>query len=126
MIHDGELIVLSEGGLPKNRNLATLHAIQRVLTALRPSERTQIPNCEFVLHAGDSPDPNEAVWGYTKKVGEPEFKESWLMPDFGSYTWGEVKVAYSQVRRDHGSGEGITHRAKLSQDRLAWSSQHQG
>lgn len=100
MIFDGELIVLSEGGLSENRNLASLHAIQRALTALRPSERVQVPNCEFVLHAGDKPDPGEVVWGYTKIVGEPEFEQSWLMPDFGFYTWAEVKVAYSQIRRE--------------------------
>ena len=109
MIHDGELYLLSEGGLtgdPPHRGLATLHAINRALVAIPPDDRAKLPNCEFIAFLqdhttmyGQDKEPSPVSWAYTKQNTDI-YENVWLMPDFGFYDWAEAMIgSFNQARR---------------------------
>ena len=100
MIFEGELFVTDDEGMTDfygTRLFATLESIHRALVAF--PDRAQLPNCEFIISWGDQPAHGAPLWGYTKK-DTPDYYDTWLMPDFGFFSWPEPKTgAYTEVRR---------------------------
>lgn len=100
MIFEGEIFVTDDQGMTDfygTRLFATLDSIHRALVAF--PHRAQLPNCEFIISWGDQPAHGAPLWGYTKK-DTPDYYDTWLMPDFGFFSWPEPKTgAYSEVRR---------------------------
>ena len=100
MIFEGDIFVIDDRGLTGyygTRLFATLDSIHRALVAF--PDRAQLPNCEFIISVGDQPALGPPVWAYTKK-DTPDYYNTWLMPDFGFFSWPEPKVgAYTKVRR---------------------------
>lgn len=100
MIFEGKLFVLDNEGMTDwygTRLFATLESIHRALTAF--PDRAQLPNCEFLISWGDKPSLGAPVWAYTKK-DTAEYYDTWMMPDFGFFSWPEPKTgAYTEVRR---------------------------
>ena len=100
MIFEGELFVTDDEGMTDyygTRLFATLDSIHRALVAF--PDRAQLPNCEFIISWGDQPAHGAPLWGYTKK-DTPDYYDTWLMPDFGFFSWPEPKTgAYTKVRR---------------------------
>ena len=100
MIFEGELFVIDDEGMTDwygTRLFATLDSIHRALVAV--PDRAQLPNCEFIISWGDKPALGPPVWAYTKQ-DTPDYYDTWLMPDFGFYSWPEPKTgAYTEVRR---------------------------
>ena len=81
----------TEGGI-YSRHLAVLHALHRALvTSPHP-----LPNIEFTFSSDDKLPP-QAQWAFAKK---PSDRQTWLMPDFGFWSWPETKVgSYMEVQR---------------------------
>lgn len=79
-----------------SRAKATLNSLNRALVTT--PERQTLPNIEFVFTTEDFIDDNKgAIWSYSKK---DEHENVWLMPDFGYWSWPEVKVGpYREIRR---------------------------
>ena len=100
MIFEGQLFVIDDQGMTDyygTRLFATLDAIHRALVAF--PDRAKLPNCEFVISWGDRPALGAPVWAYTKQ-DTPEYYDTWLMPDFGFFSWPEPRTgAYTEVRR---------------------------
>ncbi|KAL4806354.1 glycosyl transferase family 90-domain-containing protein [Aspergillus unguis] len=99
MILDGELYLIQYGPMPYtfSRGKATLHSLHRALAAY--PDRKNLPNIEFVFTTDDFSTGQSPVWSYSKQATE-EDKGVWLMPDFGYWSWPEVKVgSYKEVRR---------------------------
>lgn len=100
MIFEGQLFVIDDTGMTDyygTRLFATLDSLHRALVSF--PDRAQLPNCEFIISWGDRPALGAPVWGYTKK-DTPEYDDTWLMPDFGFFSWPEPKTgAYTEVRR---------------------------
>ena len=100
MIFEGEIFVVDDEGMTDyygTRLFATLDSIHRALVAF--PDRAQLPNCEFIISWGDQPAFGPPVWAYTKK-DTPDYYNTWLMPDFGFFSWPEPKTgAYTEVRR---------------------------
>lgn len=83
-----------------SRAKATLSSLHRALTAI--PNRHELPSVEFIFTTedfatgGDGEDLR-AIWSYSKRDGDDAV---WLMPDFGYWSWPEVKVGpYRDVRR---------------------------
>lgn len=56
-----------------------------------------IPNIEFVFGREDWVDPEKVIWGLTRRE---EHKNTWLVPDFGFFSWPMPSVGpYQSVRR---------------------------
>lgn len=100
MIFEGKLFVIDDKGLTDyygTRLFATLDSLHRALVSF--PDRAQLPNCEFIISWGDKPALGAPVWGYTKK-DTPDYYDTWLMPDFGFFSWPEPKTGgYTEVRR---------------------------
>ncbi len=100
MIFEGELFITEDKGMTDyygTRLFATLDSIHRALVSF--PDRAQLPNCEFIISWGDKPALGAPVWGYTKK-DTPDYYDTWLMPDFGFFSWPEPKTgAYTEIRR---------------------------
>ena len=100
MIYQGELFVIDDQGMTDyygTRLFATLDSIHRALVSF--PDRKQLPSCEFIISWGDQPAHGAPVWAYTKK-DTPDYYDTWLMPDFGFYSWPEPRTgAYTEVRR---------------------------
>ncbi len=74
--------------------MATLQSLHRALAAA-PNRRA-LPNIEFMFTTEDSAGGKTPVWAYSKKE---EQDHVWLMPDFGYWSWPEVKVgSYNRIR----------------------------
>ncbi|PYH47966.1 DUF821 domain protein [Aspergillus saccharolyticus JOP 1030-1] len=107
VIENGELYILDYAPQPATftRAKATLHALHRALTA----SPTRLPSCEFILTSEDFYLPEEfgagspggrgpppPIWSYTKL---PSHRHTWLMPDFGYWSWPEVHIGpYTTLR----------------------------
>jgi hypothetical protein len=78
------------------RGWATLNALNRALTA---EHAERLPNIEFKFTTEDYGDNDqEALWTYSKRTNAED--RMWLMPDFGYWSWPEVKVgSYREIRR---------------------------
>ncbi len=94
-----------------SRGLATLHSLNRALTS--SPDRRNLPNIEFTYHTEDFAEGTQLLWTYSKRE---EDDWAWLMPDFGYWSWPEVKVgSYRNARErivavDEGSNiDGKTH-----------------
>lgn len=100
IIYNGELYIISRHGeFSKNNGLATLHALQRALVAF--PDRRSLPNIEFFIFSHDLVGENKAVWTYTKPAQDSEFKNQWLMPDFGFWAWPHARIrSYNHIRNE--------------------------
>ena len=100
MIFEGELFIIEDKGMTSyygSRLFATLDSINRALVSF--PDRAQLPSCEFIISWGDKPALGVPLWAYTKK-DTPDYYDTWLMPDFGFFSWPEPKTgAYTEVRR---------------------------
>ncbi|KAL1969247.1 hypothetical protein VTN77DRAFT_501 [Rasamsonia byssochlamydoides] len=104
IVHRGELYIVSFGAMPYtfSRAKATLHSLHRALIAF--PNRAELPSVEFIFTTEDfvSDEPAEEaskgpIFAYSKRDGDHAV---WLMPDFGYWSWPEVKVGpYRDVRR---------------------------
>lgn len=108
MIHDAKMRILNYGAMNRtaSRGRATLNAIHRAIN--NAPDRSAIPNLEFVFDTedftGDTENFTKAeyakmspIWTYTKRE---EDDRSWLMPDFGYWSWPEIAGvgAYEEIR----------------------------
>ncbi|KAJ5227218.1 CAZyme family GT90 [Penicillium citrinum] len=84
MIYDQQLYIIAKEGSIWTREIATLAAINRALvTSPEP-----LPNIEFAFNTDDRIEP-AALWGYARR---DEDKFIWLIPDFGFWSWPEIKA----------------------------------
>ncbi|KAL6231256.1 hypothetical protein BDW75DRAFT_48779 [Aspergillus navahoensis] len=103
-IEDGELYIIDYGSQPYTftRGKATLHSLHRALSSY--PDRHSLPDIEFVLTTDDFGtrlgSRQSPIWSYTKRADD-EDTAIWLMPDFGYWSWPEVKTVgeYKDVRR---------------------------
>lgn len=74
---------------------AILHQINRALiTAPDPSE---IPNIEFQFVVNDHPVSN--TWSLARSDSSEEVQDTWLMPDYGFWSWPEPYIgSYAEAR----------------------------
>lgn len=75
-----------------SRGYAVLQAIHRAVV----SSPDPLPNIEFIVSTDDKLPP-EPLWSFAREIGD---EKTWLMPDFGFWSWPETKVgSYSEVQR---------------------------
>lgn len=101
IIYNGELYIVSRHteGTWKQNGVATVHALQRALSAF--PNRKSLPNIEFSMFMADIVGDNKAVWTFTKPAHDTEFKNQWLMPDFGFWAWPHARIrSYNHVRNE--------------------------
>ncbi|KAF6237295.1 hypothetical protein HO173_004764 [Letharia columbiana] len=100
IIYDGELYIISRhGNMWVQNGVATAHALQRALSAF--PDRKSLPNIEFFVFTFDIVGENKAVWTYTKPAHDTEFKNQWLMPDFGYWAWPHAHIrSYNHIRNE--------------------------
>ena len=73
---------------------AILHAIHRAMM----TSPAVLPNAEIVLNCWDKAVETGALWALTR--AEPATNVTWLMPDFGFWSWPEPKTgAFTEIRR---------------------------
>ena len=84
-------MIATEGGI-YSRGYAVLQAIHRaVITSPEP-----LPNTEFVISTDDKLPPLP-IWSLARERNDDI---TWLMPDFGFWSWPETKVgSYGEVQR---------------------------
>ncbi|KAI9831932.1 MAG: hypothetical protein M1819_004654 [Sarea resinae] len=117
MVFDQELYIISTQGKIYSRGMAVLHALHRALI----TSPTPLPNIEFTFSVDDWLPP-QSQWAFARKT---EDRQTWLMPDFGYWSWPETKVgAYGEVQRkaiemEQGSDEGQNGGDHKSSDALA-------
>ncbi|KAL4786267.1 glycosyl transferase family 90-domain-containing protein [Aspergillus varians] len=126
IVKGGDLYVVNFGDMPYtySRGKATLYSLNRALAAF--PDRRNLPDIEFVLSTDDFSTGKSPTWSYSKR---PEDEGVWLMPDFGYWSWPEVKVgSYKEVRQriadvDGGDGSSKSNRGLRFKDKkkqLAW------
>lgn len=85
-------------GYYRSRSLAIMHSIHRAIVAV--SHLYDIPNIEFTFVVDDMADPghtDSTTWALSRR---PDWENLWLMPDFGLWSWPEVKVgSYIEVQQ---------------------------
>lgn len=97
MIYEGSLYVIDIRGEVYRRHYATLAAIHRALITAPSYVDSPIPNIEFTFNVDDVAASGIPQWTYARRHTE---LDSWLMPDFGFYSWPETKVgSYEEVQR---------------------------
>ncbi|KAH9823641.1 DNA polymerase type-X family protein pol4-like [Teratosphaeria destructans] len=104
MIFKNQLYIIEAHGVwdhnHRPRALATLHALNRAITA--SSER--LPNIEFSFSTHDSAlldlGENRTTWSYSRLSNDKFNQESlWLMPDFGNWGWPDVGLrSYTELQ----------------------------
>ncbi|KAE8356741.1 glycosyl transferase family 90-domain-containing protein [Aspergillus coremiiformis] len=97
IIYHGELYVVEFGPMPYTftRGKATLQALNRALISF--TGRENLPDIEFVFTTHDFSTVEKPIWSYAKRDEE---NAVWLMPDFGYWSWPEVKIGpYQEIRR---------------------------
>ncbi|KAI1978859.1 hypothetical protein LOZ53_002808 [Ophidiomyces ophidiicola] len=97
MVYNGELHVIKFENMKYTftRAKATLSSLNRALAAI--SGREQMPNIEFIFSSEDFTHGPSPIWTYSKREKETS---AWLMPDFGYWSWPEVKIgSYREIRR---------------------------
>ena len=78
-----------------SRAKATLNSLNRALAAV--PYRSELPSVEFIFSSEDYVDGTGPIWSYSKTE---EDDRTWLMPDFGYWSWPEAKVgSYQSVRQ---------------------------
>ena len=92
LLYDQALYVIAAEGKIYSRGIATLLALQRAVT----SSPDPLPNIEFIVSTDDRLDPLP-LWSYARATHDDT---TWLMPDFGFWSWPETKVgSYGEVQR---------------------------
>jgi len=97
MIYNNQLYIIEARGIwdqnHRPRALATLHSLNRALTAYPDP----LPNIEFTFTDHDSAAFDEhTTWAYSRL---PEQESLWLMPDFGFWGWPDVGLrSYSELQ----------------------------
>ncbi|KAI9703643.1 MAG: hypothetical protein M1836_007413 [Candelina mexicana] len=102
MVYDGQLYIIEAKGVDegyyRSRSLALMHSIHRAIVAT--SHLHVIPNIEFTFVVDDMADPghtDNTTWALSRR---PDWQNLWLMPDFGFWSWPEVKVgSYVEVQQ---------------------------
>ncbi|KAB8068400.1 glycosyl transferase family 90-domain-containing protein [Aspergillus leporis] len=97
IIDQGELYIVDFGAMAAtfSRGRATLNSLQRALASF--PDRDHLPSIEFVLTTEDYSTGDGPIWSYSKRDQDSNV---WLMPDFGYWSWPEVKIGpYKDVRR---------------------------
>ncbi|KKZ67495.1 hypothetical protein EMCG_06872, partial [[Emmonsia] crescens] len=97
MIYQGALYVINFEDMRHtfSRAKASLNALNRALNAI--PNRLEIPNIEFIFTTEDFHHEPHPVWVYSKREGDGW---AWLMPDFGYWSWPEIKAGqYRSVRQ---------------------------
>ena len=86
-----------------------------MITAPSPDE---IPNIEFTFLVNDHPGSN--VWSLARSDDEKEVHDTWLMPDYGFWSWPEPKIGSLEEVREKimEKEEGVTWKDK--DDRAVW------
>ncbi|EEH21524.1 hypothetical protein PABG_03740 [Paracoccidioides brasiliensis Pb03] len=114
MIYQGELSIINfeDMAFTFTRAKASLHSLNRALNAI--PNRQEIPNIEFIFTAEDFHDDPHPVWVYSKRESD---SWAWLMPDFGYWSWPEIKAGqYRSVRKRIAAiDEGTTINGKTQQ-----------
>ncbi|MCJ1472944.1 hypothetical protein MMC13_001593 [Lambiella insularis] len=92
MLYEQELYVIATEGCIYSRCFAVLQAIHRAVV----SSPEPLPNIEFIISTDDKLPP-EPIWSFAREKTD---EKTWLMPDFGFWSWPETKVgSYSEVQR---------------------------
>ncbi|KKA20139.1 DUF821 domain protein [Rasamsonia emersonii CBS 393.64] len=119
IVDRGELYIVDFGDMPYTftRAKATLHSLHRALIAV--PNRHELPSVEFIFSTEDFVVDTDKgpIWAYSKR---DEDDAVWLMPDFGFWSWPEVKVGpYRDIRRRIAAvDDGLAFRDKKKQ--LLW------
>jgi hypothetical protein len=106
----------SGNGHDRTRALAILHAIDRALTASPLS----LPNTEFSFCVSDACDPTHmhSSWALTRL---PEDQKTWLMPDFGYWSWPLEPVrGYEFIRAEIVANENKTDKWNRKVPKVVW------
>ncbi|KAF2757405.1 hypothetical protein EJ05DRAFT_388799 [Pseudovirgaria hyperparasitica] len=83
----------------KERAIATLSLIQRAVMSAPPKS---VPNAEFAVSLDDLPlrSKNDAVMFALTRQETEEYKDVWLIPDFGYWSWILTRVpSYQRMRQ---------------------------
>ncbi|EEH02770.1 DUF821 domain-containing protein [Histoplasma capsulatum G186AR] len=97
MIYQGALYVINFEDMRYtfSRAKASLNALNRALNAI--PNRYEIPNIEFIFTTEDYHDDPHPIWVYSKRETNGW---AWLMPDFGYWSWPEIKAGqYRSIRQ---------------------------
>jgi hypothetical protein len=118
MVYDGSLYIIAVRGEVYRRHYATLAAIHRALITTPSYTDDPIPNIEFTFNVDDVAPAGLPQWTYARKVDE---LDSWLMPDFGFWSWPETKVgSYDEVQQKAIAMEhGIKGSMSIKSDKIA-------
>ncbi|KAH7114504.1 DUF821 domain-containing protein [Dendryphion nanum] len=106
MIYDQKLHILetkfSSSGYDQERALAVLHSLDRAVT----SSPEPIPNVEFGFSVSDIADKSHShhtIWALSRLVKD---EKTWLMPDFGYWSWPlELVGGYEEIRAEISENE---------------------
>jgi Glycosyl transferase family 90 len=78
-----------------SRAKATLNSLNRALAAV--PYHSELPDVEFIFSSEDYVDGTGPIWSYSKREDNDW---TWLMPDFGYWSWPEAMVgSYRNVRQ---------------------------
>ncbi|MCJ1338565.1 hypothetical protein MMC09_003854, partial [Bachmanniomyces sp. S44760] len=87
-----QIYVIATQGEIYSRGLAVLHALHRAVI----SSPETLPNIEFVLSTDDKLPPLP-IWSFARERNDDV---TWLMPDFGFWSWPETHVgSYGEIQR---------------------------
>ncbi|OAX79888.1 hypothetical protein ACJ72_05791 [Emergomyces africanus] len=97
MVYQGGLYVINFEDMKYtfSRAKASLNSLNRAINAI-PNHH-ELPNIEFIFTTEDFHDEPHPVWVYSKREKD---NWAWLMPDFGYWSWPEIKAGqYRSVRQ---------------------------
>ncbi|KAF1835573.1 hypothetical protein BDW02DRAFT_567897 [Decorospora gaudefroyi] len=115
MIYNHKLYIieakLNSNGYQRPRLLATLHQLNRAITA----SPFPLPSIEFSFAVDDIPDASHGhhtIWAFSRHVSLDN--EMWVMPDFGYWSWPlDLVGEYEQIRSEMQENE-VTWEDKIS------------
>ncbi|KAH0563439.1 hypothetical protein GP486_001991 [Trichoglossum hirsutum] len=118
MIYNGELFILDAVRVTDHRfysrALATLHSMHRAIIA----SPEKLPDIEFTFNIADKVDPSHITWAFARRA---EDVNTWLMPDFGFWSWPEPHVGgYQEVRQKMVELEQTLDSFKHKEAKLVW------
>lgn len=91
IIYDQQLYIIQTEGQIYSRGIATLLSLNRAIT----TSPEPLPNIEFTFSEDDWLPPTPQ-WALARKAGDTA---TWLMPDYGYWSWPETKVGgYGEVQ----------------------------
>jgi hypothetical protein len=88
--------VINRGSDVHHRQYAILSSIYRALITAPQNEI--IPNIEFTFCVNDHPRAN--VWSLARSNNAGEVNNTWLMPDYGYWSWPEPHIGSVSESRD--------------------------